>query len=104
MWAMRLPKLNTRLSCVTTITARFGCKATSCNNSMINRPLTASNADVGSSQTKSRRLVHQCPRDGHALLLPARQINRQSVHPVNQSDLLTDHFGRRIAFFALRRQ
>ena len=54
MWAIRSPKPNTRLSCVTTTTARSGRTAASRNSSMTVMPVSWSSAAVGSSQTRSR--------------------------------------------------
>ena len=54
MWTMRSPKPKTRLSCVTTMTARPGCTATWRISSMTVWPDWASRAAVGSSQTSSR--------------------------------------------------
>ena len=59
---------------------------------MINRPLTAIQSRSWLVANQQRRLVHQRSCDCHALLLPARQINRQRVHPVGQPDLLADQF------------
>ena len=55
MWTMRSPKSKTRLSCVTTMTARPGCTATRfAATPSPSGPTAASSAAVGSSHTSSR--------------------------------------------------
>ena len=70
MWAIRSPKWKTRLSWVTTTTARSGRTAASRSSSMTVRPVSWSSAAVGSSQTSRLGLVDQGPRDRHPLLWP----------------------------------
>ena len=54
MWAIRSPNWKTRLSWVTTTTARSGRTAASRSSSMTVRPVSWSRAAVGSSQTRRR--------------------------------------------------
>src|SRR6185503_7150218 len=47
---------------------------------------------------QQRGLVNQRPRDGHALLLPARKLRRLVIHAVAQSDALEQGLGASAAF------
>ena len=74
---MRSPKSNTRLSCVTTITARSGCTATLRISSITVWPDWRVEGRGRLVADQQPRLVDQRPGDGDALLLPAGQLRRQ---------------------------
>ena len=61
---------------------------------MICAPVVESRLPVGSSASSSGGLERQRPRDGHALLLAAGELDRIVVGPGGQADLAEQAAGR----------
>ena len=76
MWAMRSPKWKTRLSCVTTITARSGRTATLAQQLHHVCPVSCVEGGGRLVADEQARLVDQRPGDGHSLLLRRRKAGR----------------------------
>ena len=79
MWAIRSPKPKTRLSCVTTTTARSGRTAASRSSSMTVSPGFVVERGGRLVADQEARLVDQGPRDRHPLHLAAGELAGQAV-------------------------
>ena len=90
MWAIRSPKWKTRLSWVTTTTARSGRTAASRSSSITVMPGLVVERGGRLVADEQARLVDQGPRDRDALLLAAGELGRQALGLLAHAERVED--------------